>query len=160
MKPSEVTKINKLPLYKNKTLIIAVSIILIALIFFGGIKVFKKDTIDPDYATQVEEKLVKMLSKIKGVGRVSVVVSLEDFGEEILAKNVETKIENGVKSTIETVIFVSGKPYVTKVLTPKIKSVTVVCKGASDISVKMAITECVTSAYSLRAERVKILKMK
>ena len=160
MKPSEISPVDKRLINKNKVLIITILMVAIIVITFSSVKAFKSEKIEPDYAVQIEDKLVELLSKIKGVGRVKVVVTLEDFGEEILAKNVETKIENGVKSTIETVILVSGKPYVTQVLPPKIKSVTVMCKGASSLSCRMAICECVTSVLSISSERVKILKMK
>ena len=161
MKPTDVVTKNKKPKLSIKTTsIIVILSVLVIVIFFSGVEGFSKTKLADNYATNLEIKLASLLKEIKGVGSVSVMICVDGSQEEILAKNVETKIENGVKSTIETVIMVSGKPYVTKVLEPKVLSVTVVCKGADDIEVKLAIIECVTNALSVSFDCIKILKKK
>ena len=161
LKPSDVPLIETKPKINKKTLLLIVVLLSVCtLIFFSSFGLVNQETKPLNYADEVELKLENLLSKIKGVGKVNVMVSVDGTVEEVLAKNVETKIENGVKSTIETVIIVSGKPYVIKTLQPKITSVTVVCKGANNIAVKLAIVECITNAYSVNADCIKIFKLK
>ncbi|MBR6737512.1 MAG: hypothetical protein IKL82_04020 [Clostridia bacterium] len=160
MKPSESIKVVKPKLKKELVITLIVSLIAILVIFLSSFGFSYETTKGEDYASQLESKVEKLLSSIEGVGKVEVFITVDGSSEEVLAKTVETKIENGVKITTESLILISGKPYVTKVLSPKIIGVTIVCKGANKVAVKVAITECVKSALQIDAERIKILKMK
>ena len=113
-----------------------------------------------EYDAKTEEKLENLLKEISGIGNVSVMVTLSGGESEILAKNVETIEENGTVKTYETVVTVNGKPYVTGTKNPEIKSVVVVCDGADDISVKMKISEIISSALTVPYENIKIYKKK
>ena len=77
-----------------------------------------------------------------------------------MLKEVESKVVNGVKTTIESVVLVGGKPYVTKVENPKIIGVIVVCSGADDLNVRLSITEIINTTLKVDSDSVRIIKMK
>ena len=97
---------------------------------------------------------------IDGAGKTSVTVTVDGTSEEVVLKETTTKIENGVKSIIESVILVNGKPYVTKTFNPKIMGIIVVCEGAENLNVKLAITEVITTTLEVSSDKIRILKMK
>ncbi len=113
-----------------------------------------------DYSTLLEIKLKNTISQIEGAGKTSVTVTVDGTSEEEVLKETTTKIENGVKSIIESVILVNGKPYVTKTLNPNIIGIVVVCEGAENLNVKLAITEVITTTLTISSEKIRILKMK
>jgi stage III sporulation protein AG len=112
------------------------------------------------YKSEVENSLQTLLENVVGVGKVKVMVTVDGTTEEVVLKNIETKIENNVKNTIETIVLINGKPYVTKLLNPKIIGVIVVCEGADNLQVKMTITEILATTLKVDADSVRIIKMK
>ena len=158
------------PKIKKETILI---VILCALLFIalilpsnnGLVNLFKtsndNDTqVENSYANQVEKNLEKLLSEISGVGKVAVKVSVNGSEKQILAKNVLTTQENGVIKVSETIVTVSGKPYVISTENPEVKSVIIVCNGADDLSIKMKITEVVSSYLNVSVNDIKIYKRK
>ncbi len=117
-------------------------------------------SITSDYATTLENKLKNLLSDVEGVGKVNVFITTSGSDSEVVLKESEEKIENGVKTHTETVVLVSGKPYVLSTQNPKIVGVIVVCEGAENLNVKMKITEILTTSLELDASCVRIIKMK
>ena len=120
---------------------------------------FEKET-TMSYKTEVENSLVKILESVNGVGKVNVFVTVDGTAEEVVLKNVETKTENNIKTSIETAVLVNGKPYIIKSLNPNIIGVIVVCEGADNLQVKMAITEILVTSLKVNTESVRIIKMK
>lgn len=151
---------------KETILIIILCVLLIVALFLpsenilGGLTSIKSENSNEDYDKITETKLENLLKNVEGVGNVSVMVTLSGNEREVLAKNVEVIEENGVVKRIETVVTVNGKPYVTSVDNPEIKSVVVVCDGADDILVKMKICEIISSALTVPFENIKIYKKK
>ena len=152
---------------KETVLIILLCALLVLALFLPTESVFNDifssnstTVVDAEYSEKLEQKLKNILTEISGVGNVSVAITLLSNENEILAKNTEIIEENGVTKTTETVVTVNGKPYVTGVENPIINSVIIVCDGADDISVKMKISEVVSSALSVPFENIKIYKKK
>ncbi|MBO5713517.1 MAG: hypothetical protein J6R88_04900 [Clostridia bacterium] len=152
---------------KETVLIILLCALLVLALFLPTESVFNyiftsnsTTVVDAEYSEKLEQKLKNILTEISGVGNVSVAITLLSNENEILAKNTEIIEENGVTKTTETVVTVNGKPYVTGVENPIINSVIIVCDGADDISVKMKISEVVSSALSVPFENIKIYKKK
>ena len=118
------------------------------------------------YIAFQEEKLRGILSQVKGVGTVSVMITLKDGGEKIIEKDV-TKSESesdgsSQKSRSETSVMTnadSGEyPYVSKTLEPEIEGVLVSCTGASDPNVAMQITEAVQALFDVPAHKIVVLE--
>ena len=146
-------------------LIIILAVILIGvLIFSNGFSVSKlfnnSTTVNSSYQQNLETQLESLISNLDGAGKVKVMVTFLGSESEVLAKNVESIEENGVIKTVETIITVSGKPYVTKTENPEIKGVIIICEGGENLTVKMNITEIITTALNVSADKIRILKMK
>lgn len=126
-----------------------------------------------DYAARLEERLTEMLGGIKGVGRTKVMVTLENTGGYVYAKeekkNVDTSTEQpaGAQSktkvyskenTQETYIIIDNggkkQALIETEIQPKIKGVVVICDGASNIAVKQSIINVVTTALDIPTTRV------
>ncbi len=137
--------------------------ILALVIFFSSTKLdfgFSNNNSTTSNEVTLEEKLEKILSNVKGVGKTVVSINLDGTSEEVILKNTETKNENGSIVTVESAVLVNGKPYVLKELSPKILGVVVVCEGADNINSKIAITEVLTTILGVSSDNIRILKMK
>jgi len=147
--------------------------IVVCLIYFCSIAPSKKqpDSTNQDstenYGTSVEyvdfleNKLSNVLSKVSGVGKVNVIITLEDGFSYEYATDTETKtmVSGGTETTVttETVILVSGKPVVIKEIYPKIKGVVVVADGAKDVTVKLNILTAVETVLEVDRNNITIL---
>lgn len=150
---------------KKEYILVVILSIAVILIFLSNNSIdlsFIKQTQETQisYKTELENSLQTLLENVYGIGKVKVMVTVDGTSEEVVLKNVETKIENNVKNTIETIVLINGKPYVTKLLNPKIIGVIVVCEGAENLQVKMTITEILATTLKVSADSVRIIKMK
>ncbi len=114
-----------------------------------------------EYVSSLENKLCNVLSKISGVGEVSVVITLESgfTFEYATDKETNTVVSGGTETSIttETVILVSGEPVVIKQNYPVIKGVVIVAKGAENFSVKMDILSATQTALQVDQQNITIL---
>ncbi len=114
-----------------------------------------------EYAKSLEGKLENLLSKIKGAKDAKVMVFLEGSLELILAEKVDEKkntTSNGTSSNsyvttvTEPIILTNGNTSVPLVITeklPTVKGIVIVCKGASNVMVKMDIINAVRTLFNL-----------
>lgn len=164
-KITDVTPSKKPSFIKKEYLLIILLTVVVILIFLSGQDITlpfsnAENKTSDIYVSSLESSLQKILAEVNGAGKISVFITVEGSEEQVVLKNVETKTENGVKSTVESIVLVGGKPYVTKVQNPKIIGVAIVCEGADDLSVRLNITEIVTTTLSVSSESVRIIKMK
>lgn len=121
-------------------------------------------TSSTEYAKQIEEKLTLALSKLQGVGSVSVVVSVSSGGEVVVASNVEettVENENGKNVTVvKTPIIVTengtSKPLVLMEILPTINGVLVVAGGADDVNVKLNIYKALETLIDIPSENIQV----
>ena len=113
----------------------------------------------------LQDSLESILEKISGAGQVSVLLT-EATGEETIYQTDENSSiqENGNSIQRQTVL-VSGTGreeigLVKKVKAPTYLGAVVVCQGADNASVRLAVVEAVRSATGLSADRISVLKMK
>ncbi len=107
---------------------------------------------EPDIQTQLEI----ILSQIQGVGKVKVMLTVA-AGEQYVYQYDED-------SGKETVIITDGdrkeSPVISQVLPPEYLGAIIVCQGARDPSVKLAVVEAVSKLTGLSSDRISVLKMK
>jgi len=128
----------------------------------------------PEYEEELENELKEMLSKIKGVGEVSVMINLDSTAEAVVEKNVQTqesttdeKDSEGGNRQIkdqqrdeQVVILRKGdheQPIVVKTNKPRVRGVLVVAPGAENMQVKAWISEAVQRVLDVPAHRVSVL---
>ena len=127
------------------------------------------------YETVLEEKLEKALKKVEGVGEVSVVITLKNTSEKIIAADSdysesviqESDSAGGVRSTTQQSGSTSNiyydtqegsEPYVTKENMPEVEGIVIVAKGGGDGNVCADITAA-AEALGVPAHKIKVLKM-
>lgn len=126
-----------------------------------------------DYAGALEKNLEEVLSGAEGVGKVRVLITLENSGELILKSDVKESVkntgsENGEQTEEitreENVIYQKDSdgsltPYVTKTVYPTIAGVLVIAQGADDARVVSQIVEAVKAVLGVEANKIKVMKM-
>ena len=159
---TEKVKNNKKIKYLLIGLLLAV---LIVAILFPSIKKIKGDNEDTltqntDYVASLESKLSQTLSKVDGVGKVSVVITVKSGMETVLAmKTTVTETSNGTE-TVQTPIIVNGDTIVVKELYPEITGVLIVAEGAENITVMKRLQQATVSLLDVKIDQIEILGMK
>lgn len=129
-----------------------------------------------DYAVYLEQKLEKMLEGVSGVGKVSVMVTLQSSEELVVEKDAPVSRSNTTETDSaggsrmisqmdaqETTIYRTegnnSEPYVVKTILPKVEGVLVVAKGAGKGNVDKNITEIAQALFGVEAHKVKVVPM-
>ncbi len=112
-----------------------------------------------EYVTELEKKLSYALSKVEGVGDVSVVIKVESGMETVLATKKVTTKNSDNEEIEETPIIVNGKTVVLKEKYPKITGVLIVAKGANKIAVLNKIQQATVSLLDIELNQIEILTM-
>lgn len=143
-------------------LIIIICAMMVFIIFGGSEPAAETKEAEKDPAKSLEQRLERVLCKVTGAGKVSVFVSLEDYGATDYAKDSRELIrEEQSESEQTTVLKGSGSgslPVVTRVATPKIKGVIVVAEGAKSQLVKENLAAAVEASLAIMPHRIKILE--
>lgn len=155
---------NGIKSFKIEYLLAIVITIIIIVLFLSSnfnLSIFTSERqTDKGYQNELEVKIENLIKKIEGAGKTSVIITTDGTSKEEVLKESVTTYENGVKKTIESAVMINGKPYVIKTYNPNVLGVVVVCEGANNLSVKLSITEILTTTLNVDCENIKILKMK
>ncbi|NMA86336.1 MAG: sporulation stage III protein AG [Tissierellia bacterium] len=130
--------------------------------------------IDQDYTTILERKLEEILGELKGVGKVKVMVTLEDTIEKVPAfntnKNNETTSEidsqGGTREivredmSIQMVTSNDGNLMFIKEIKPTVRGVIVIAEGAENLEVKEMLYEAVKTVLGISGNRVEVYSSK
>lgn len=170
--------LKKLKQVKHIGLIITIIfILLLVLILFGNFNIFQSNsaisassktftyTTNAEYIKNMEDKLKLLLSKIKGSGKVEVMITLNEGAGVILASNDESITTNNSGNSTTTVsaspIIINqngtNTPVIVSENIPEIKGVVVVSSGAKDINVKLNILNAVQTLTGLDVNKIQIL---
>jgi stage III sporulation protein AG len=130
-----------------------------------------------EYRSYLEERLVKLLGAIDGIGKVEVMITLASSEEVVLgtvsginsSDTSETDAQGGTRDVSQwesqesTVVLSSGsdsQPYVIKTLLPRVEGVVVVAQGAGSNEMNKNIGEAVDALFGVGLHKIKVLKMK
>lgn len=111
------------------------------------------------YVRQLKEELTAMLCGMDGVGKCSVMITLEDDGRFFLDRDV---VSGSDRREEHTVIYDNGggeSPYVLRRERPKVAGVMVVAQGGADPVVVSNISKAVMSLFGLEAHKITVVKM-
>ncbi len=125
---------------------------------------------------QLERQLKSILSKVEGIGKTEVMLTIKSGGKRIVEKDLEQsqgKEENQEEnaaavsdqaSSSENTVYQrdaqgNERPYVTEELAPEIEGVLVIAQGAGNASVAAEITEAVMALFGVEAHKIKVMKM-
>ncbi len=171
---------------KTENLIFFLIVLVITLIFINRIMTedeniskpennFKGTELVKTTETQddLEERLENILSKISGVGEVSVLITYSESGsilplynettstskteEEVEAGN--TKVTETNESKKEIIVDSASEPITQKSTNPKIEGAIITAKGANNSKVKENIISAVEAATGLATHKIQVFEM-
>lgn len=131
--------------------------------------------IGSDYSNYLEKKLINILSKLNGVGKVNVMITLEDSVEKIAAANTTTSTEKTMENdseggtrevlredlTIQVVTKGNNDSLmVVKEVQPTVQGVIVVAEGADDPATRETLYEAVKTVLGIKANKVQVYSSK
>lgn len=127
---------------------------------------------DDSYTRRLEIRLEEALHQVKGVGNVSVMITLSSSSEKVVEKDREISSESSEggeggntssnSSSSETSVY-SGNggdesPYVKKEISPGIEGVLIIAEGGDDAVVIENITEAVQALFGVDTHKIKVMK--
>lgn len=137
---------------KIEYIAVAALIVVVALIASSSFSFSKSDSTDAQnvssYVTELEKKLSKSLSEVKGAGKVEVIIS------------VESGFKSVYKESTDGLVLVNGKPVVVTEGYPAITGVIIVAEGANNLSVKISLLSAARIFLNVGEEKIKILTRK
>ena len=151
---------------KYKYVLLVVALGLVLMLWPTG----KKETqsvqqpVQPVQQPSITEELTVILGQIRGVGRVRVMVT-EQSGSQTHYQTDISGTQDSDSSTKDsrTVVISSGgaeEGLITSVSPPVYMGAVVVCQGADDPSVRLAVSQAVASVTGISTDRISVLKMK
>ncbi|MDO5142231.1 MAG: hypothetical protein Q4D31_04350 [Eubacteriales bacterium] len=112
-----------------------------------------------------ERDLHDRLAAIDGVGRVALMLSLDQTEEAVYAVDTrQTRSGDDSRSDERDLALVSDgsygqRPITVKRLLPTFRGAVVLCDGADDVQVRLAVTQAVGTVCGIGADKVTVLKM-
>lgn len=118
-------------------------------------------TTNQEIKADVQTSLSELLSKVHGAGKVEVLLT-QKFGEEILYQTDDSKSSDTLRnSTVLVSDSTRDKTGLVRQINPPVyKGAIVLCQGADNAAVRLALVEAVKSTTGLTSDRITILKMK
>ena len=112
-----------------------------------------------------QQELETRLSGISGAGRVELMLSLDQTEESVYAVNTSQTSGSDSRSLESDVSVVSNgsygeTPVTVKHVLPVFRGAVVLCDGADDASVRLSVTQAVSTVCGIGADKVTVLKMK
>lgn len=114
---------------------------------------------------KIDEQLSALLSKINGAGTVEVMLTVAEGEEIIYQENTDISNNNDSYSSRNDTVTVTDSQkdqtgLVRQVIPPKYLGAIVLCQGADNPTVKLAITDAVSKITGLGTNCISVLKMK
>lgn len=107
------------------------------------------------------EDLATILSQIKGVGNVRVYLTTLEGAQTIYQTDEDITSQSTRSQTVTTTDAQRNQEgLVIQVNPPIYRGAIIVCEGANDPAVRLAVTEAVANVTGLGANRISVLKMK
>ena len=122
-------------------------------------------SISTEPAASMENRLEDVLSNVSGAGKVRILLT-EASGEEILYQTDTDTKQDGVNMSVKvTTVIVTDvqraeNGLIKQVNPPIYRGAIILCQGADNLSVRLAIVDAVSNATGLGADKISVLKMK
>lgn len=159
--------LNKLGKFKYPLLILLLGLLLMLLPGKATVQNTESAATEPvevESLSVEEEKLANLLSKIQGAGAVEVMLSLRT-GEHTIYQTDTQRQTGSEEETLrqETVLYAAGSgqqsALIQQVQAPVYQGAIILCQGAGNPEVKLALVEAVSSITGLGADRITVVKM-
>ena len=111
------------------------------------------------YSREIENKLVNVLSSVKGCGSVKAMVVTKSTNiSNILMQSENSSVEQKDLSPIYEKNGSSETPFITSYTYPEIVGVLVVAKGAGDTNVKLKIINAIIAVLGIDSSKIEVLE--
>ena len=127
-------------------------------------KTQREPSVMPEETVRVqdlEKRLEAILSQIEGVGQVQVLLTVEAGQETLYQMDTQSEAD---RRTEDTVLVEDASRtetgLVRQIVEPRYRGAVIVCHGADQPSVRLAIVEAVRCLTGLGADRISVLNMK
>lgn len=112
---------------------------------------------------ETEQAMEEILSKISGVGRVDVMLTLHTGGELVLAQDSSLRYSGNVQSPdsyerSSQPVTDSGGVVVTQEKLPQYRGALVVCEGGGNDAVRLQVISAVSALTGLGSDRIAVVK--
>lgn len=112
---------------------------------------------------ETEKAMEEILSKISGVGRVDVMLTLHTGGELVLAQDSSLRYSGNVQSPdsyerSSQPVTDSGGVVVTQEKLPQYRGALVVCEGGGNDAVRLQVISAVSALTGLGSDRIAVVK--
>ena len=125
------------------------------------------EPVEPSRAVErsLEEKLEALLGRIEGAGQVSVLLTEKEGSQTLYQTDSQTDADDsGSRRTDDTVLIEdenrTESGLVRQTLGPVYRGAVILCQGADDPTVKLAVVEAVRCVTGLGADQISVQKMK
>ena len=114
---------------------------------------------------RIQEELETILSHIEGAGTVKVMLKELSGSETIYQTNEDVSTSDASTTTKVQIITITDAErnetgLVKQINPPKYQGAVILCQGADDPKVKLAVTDAVSKITGLGADKIAVLKMK
>ena len=155
MKDKVKKQVKLLDIFKNKYALVVLGLGLLLVLWPSSNKTKETGVSEltaPAFSiTDEESRLENQLSKIKGAGRVSVLLSVQGSASRELAESEEGTLvvsENGKERVVELYY-----------VNPEYMGAIIVCDGANSADVRLAITQAVSDFTGLGSDKIAVINM-
>ena len=107
---------------------------------------------------QLEDKLVSILSEVKGAGTVTVALTFEQGAEYVYAEENNEKQSPDQSETSTSLAQINDSPVLIKQRLPEVKGVVIVAEGAGDALVKERLYQATKSLLGLSTSQIAIIE--
>lgn len=116
-----------------------------------------------DYEKELEKRLEEEISKIKGAGKTSVMLTADSSKEYSYAENSSKEKDEKQEVKENEIVIIEGKngeePLVIKTKEARIRGVLVICEGGDNAMLREKIIEAVCALLDIPSNKVSIAKM-
>lgn len=151
--------------YKYVLLVILIGVVLLMLPGSKDDDTQMPQQIQTAEKPDISKELAQILSQIEGAGKVEVMLTVSAGSETVYQSNEDHEMHSEASSwKIETVTVTDADRNETglikQVLPEKYMGAIVVCQGADNAAVRLAVVEAVSCVTGLGADRISVWKMK
>lgn len=152
--------------YKYAVLVLAIGLMLMVLP--GRTQNADTSQTEPTAAVQTKDtaqELANILEKIQGVGKVQVLLTVKAGESTVYQTDEETSVSDTSSSVRKETVIVTDsqrkeQPLIVQILPPEYLGAVIVCQGAENAGVRLAVVDAVCKATGLGADKITVLKMK
>ena len=151
--------------YRYACIVVVAGIFLMLLPVGSGTEKAEAPILQTGTSPSMEERLCDILQQIRGAGRVRVMLTVANGEETIYQFDQNLSTDGSGTSTQKDTVTVTDKDrgqsgLITQVNPPKYQGALIVCQGADDAAVRLAISEAVSGLTGLGTDKITIVRMK